>query len=125
MSTTMQVTDEVIGVALSPLKSIRKHCLWCCDDQANEVRYCAAEGCVLHLYRFGRGPEQKPELTPLKSIRAKCLDCSCHSPSEVRNCEFTSCVLYPYRMGKNPNLKGKGKGNVEALRKWREAQALR
>jgi hypothetical protein len=107
---------------LSPLKAIRKHCVdGCCCGQANEVRLCSATKCALWPYRFGRGPAEKPTLTPLKAIRAKCLDCSAGSLASVRDCWDTECVLYFYREGKNPHLRGKrGKGNGEALRRWRE-----
>ncbi|MFC1715621.1 hypothetical protein ACFL6S_18270 [Candidatus Poribacteria bacterium] len=120
-STGLVTTPET---RLTPLRSIRKFCVDdCCLGQIKEARLCPSIDCALHPYRFGRGPEEKPRLTPLKSIKARCLDCSNHSPKEVRECWNTACVLYPYRMGRNPNLKGKRKGNADALRRWREAQA--
>ena len=63
-------------------------------------------------------------MTPLKAIRLKCLDCSAGSIREVTYCEMDDCPLYVYRKGHNPTLKGKrGKGNPEALRKYRLATA--
>ena len=102
---------------LTPLRAIRKKCLWCCLDSAKEVRLCAITECTLHPYRLGKrpkrpkrpkGPENGNGLTPVKAIRKKCLDCSAYLPAEVRRCQIRDCVLYEYRMGKNPTLKGKG-----------------
>lgn len=60
-------------------------------------------------------------MTALKAIRLKCLDCCCGSSEEVKNCPCTDCSLYPYRDGHNPARKGLGgKGNSEALRRYRE-----
>ena len=59
--------------------------------------------------------------SPLKAIRKHCLSCSGDAPTFVRECTFLDCDLYPFRMGKNPARKGRGgRGNPEALRKWRE-----
>src|SRR5215831_147637 len=41
---------------VSPLQAVRRHCLWCCDGSANEVRLCAATGCPMYPFRFGRRP---------------------------------------------------------------------
>ncbi len=90
---------------LSPLKAVRTHCVeGCCCGQANEVKLCPSEDCALWPYRFGRGPEVKPQLTVLKS---------------VRECWNTECLLFSLRMGHNPNLRGK-RGNIQALHRWRE-----
>ena len=107
---------------LTPLRAVRRYCLWCCGDQANEVRLCPSQGCPLHDWRFGRKP--KDGGSTLRIIRERCLDCAGFSPAAVRECWDTSCTLYLYRMGKNPNWKGK-RGNPEALRKWREAQTAK
>jgi len=39
---------------LSPLKTIRKYCLTCCCESANEVKLCPAKDCALYDYRFGK-----------------------------------------------------------------------
>lgn len=109
-------------MVLSPLKAVRRHCLWCCCDQALEVRLCPAADCPLHPYRLRKGPDVKPKLTVLKSIRTRCIDCGGGSLGSVRECWNTECVLFHYRMGKNPNMKGR-KGNVDALRRWQETHA--
>ena len=63
------------------------------------------------------------EITPLRAIRAKCLDCCCGSENEVKLCALEKCPLYVYRDGHNPKKKGQGgKGNIDALLKYREAQ---
>ncbi len=105
----------------SPLRAIRQYCVHdCCCGQANEVRLCSAVDCPLYAWRFGRKPEKG--LSTLKAIRARCIDCSARNLKDVRVCHNQTCVLYPCRMGHNPNLKGKRRGNAEALRQWREAQ---
>jgi len=38
------------------LKAIRAHCLWCCVEQAHEVRLCQDTSCPLFPFRFGRRP---------------------------------------------------------------------
>ena len=95
---------------MTPLKSIRKYCLGCCNGSSLEVKLCTIPDCALFPYRLGKG---RPKL---KSIRKKCLDCSTGSSKEVMNCTFTDCSLYPYRLGHNPKLKGKG-GNIALYRK--------
>ena len=44
------------------LKHIRSYCLWCCNDQRNEVRLCTAVQCPLWMYRFGKRPK-RPKIT--------------------------------------------------------------
>lgn len=99
---------------LTPLKSVRKHCLWCCKDDFREVKLCPAEGCPIHVFRMGRGSRGKGK-SVVKTIRKKCLDCSGFFEPNVKNCKFngkqdTFCYLYPYRMGKAPNRKRKKVG---------------
>jgi hypothetical protein len=91
---------------LTPVKSIRKHCLWCCKEQAIEVRECPTLSCAIHPYRLGkRRVSPKPPLTPIRAIRAKCLNCSGWDLKETRQCTPDSwglCNLYQYRLGKRP-----------------------
>jgi hypothetical protein len=42
---------------ISPMKSIRQHCLWCCKQQPNEVKLCPVYGCPLWPFRFGHNPK--------------------------------------------------------------------
>ncbi len=86
---------------MTPLKSIRKYCLGCCNNSATEVKFCPSEDCFFHSFRFGKG---RPKL---KVIRNKCLECSDYSPAEVKNCQFKDCSLYQFRFGHNPKLAGK------------------
>lgn len=44
---------------VSPLKTIRAHCLEC-SDTANEVRRCPCTQCRLYPYRLGHDP-RKPK----------------------------------------------------------------
>jgi hypothetical protein len=108
--------------ALRPLKAIREHCSWCCNDSAHEVRLCAAKACAAWDFRFGRKPTAEtgdrqvhpPQdgattrgATALKAIKSRCLDCSGGSKSELRNCQHVTCDLHPFRLGTNPNRKMK------------------
>lgn len=56
----------------SKVKAIRKYCLWCCLDQANEVRLCPSITCEFHPFRFGHNPNcsrnKLPELNPIAEI---------------------------------------------------------
>jgi len=106
---------------LTPLRAIRKYCLWCGNGQANEVKLCTCGHCPLYLFRFGK-KEIKGSL--LKAIRELCKGCGEGTPFAIRNCEFTDCPLYPFRFGKNPAMKGR-KGNPEVLKKWRENRRLK
>ena len=97
---------------MTPRKAIRKYCLWCCNDQTNEVKLCPKEDCSLWSHRESHGSGSK-----VKPIRARCLDCS-DGLAEVKGCTFEDdCPLWPYRMGKNPKLTGKGKGRIPGFMK--------
>ena len=87
---------------ITPLRAIRKYCLWCCNEQFPEIKYCSATDCMFHSRRFGRGGGRL-----LRLIRLKCLECSGNNMAERKRCRFykgfdEQCVLYPYRMGKRP-----------------------
>lgn len=45
---------------LSPLKTIIKHCIDCCNGSPHEVKLCPVEHCLLHPFRFGKNPNKKP-----------------------------------------------------------------
>lgn len=87
-------------MALTPLKSIRKYCTWCCNDQYKEVLLCPAENCPLWKCRTGR--KTQGASSSLKVIRARCLDCT-QNFNDVRECNTTDCALHLFRMGHNPN----------------------
>jgi hypothetical protein len=88
----------------TPLRAIRRFCLWCCCDSSNEVTHCSTHGCALWEYRAGRRPQQAI-LTPLRAVRARCLDCVENS-GEVRRCLSVECPLHVYRMGHRPKVEG-------------------
>jgi hypothetical protein len=44
---------------ITPLNSIRQHCLWCCCDSMKEVRQCSVTDCKLYPFRMGKNPFQK------------------------------------------------------------------
>ncbi len=107
---------------LTPLRSIRAFCLWCCLGNYREIGLCPAEECSLHPFRSGKGSRGKGSI--LKPVRAKCLDCSGYSIVSARDCWAEECSLWPYRMGKRPKKEGapKRKGSnkgIEAMRKAR------
>ena len=41
---------------ISPIKAIRKYCLDCGNDSANEVKLCPCTDCALYPFRFGKNP---------------------------------------------------------------------
>jgi hypothetical protein len=109
---------------LSPLKAIRKYCVWCCNKQPKEANLCPAKTCPLNLFRFGKNPKNKPH-TALKAIRLRCINCSGFILSEAKNCKFDGkieqlCDLYHFRLGKNPNRLGKGNRNPFLQKKSRQ-----
>jgi hypothetical protein len=90
---------------LTPLKSIRKECLYCMGDSPKLVGECETITCVLWSYRTGRiAPGADRRL--LKVIRSFCKRCVGTS-LEVQKCtgkmlDGTTCYLHPYRCGKRP-----------------------
>jgi len=44
--------------ALTPVKSIRKYCLECCNLQPKEVKNCPALDCPLFNFRLGKNPNR-------------------------------------------------------------------
>jgi len=50
---------EKFGKYLTPIKSIRKYCLWCCGGSRKLVRECPVKDCPLWKYRFGKNPNLK------------------------------------------------------------------
>lgn len=114
--------SEVSAPKASPLKAIRRYCLWCCDGSPSQVADCASTACPLWAFRFGQKPDagalaalqgvkaQPLELqmiavevatgSRLKAIRRRCIDCSGGNQAEVRRCNTVSCDLHLFRMGK-------------------------
>lgn len=84
-------------------RAIRMYCLWCCNEQKNEVTLCPVKDCS--LYRFRRGPtsgKDGPGLRPLKAIRARCLLCK-ERPIDVPVCKHEKdCPIWLYRNGHRP-----------------------
>lgn len=84
---------------LTPLKSIRSQCLWCCDGQPSEVRNCPKTDCHFFKFRMGKKSEKG---SLIKIIRKKCFDCGEGTVQAIAKCEFPYCPLFPYRLGKSP-----------------------
>jgi hypothetical protein len=114
---------------LRPLQAVRRKCMWCCCNSANEVSLCPADECELWPFRFGKNPIGGPRFK-LKIIRQKCLDCHAGDKKEIRLCDTGSkesewdvlrdrCALHPYRFGKNPNIKGRKANKGSFSRKTR------
>ena len=74
------------------LINIRKHCLWCCLGQRDEIKKCSTNDCPIWNYRLGKGGNVSPKLL-LNSIRAKCIDCGEGKSLDVRNCIFNETEL--------------------------------
>jgi len=104
----------------SPLKAIRRHCLWCCCDQSNEVKHCGAVSCNSHPLRMGKSVAG---LRPLTVIKNHCAECSGES-GHARDCKLESCALHPFRSGKNPNRKGLGGNFANLTRKTSAGSAF-
>jgi hypothetical protein len=111
---------KVIGHS-TPLRAVRRHCLWCCNGSFNEVRLCLAKSCPLWPFRHGRNPAAAERAavagqpvhplertlagaSGLKAIRRRCLDCSGGTDAAVRSCAFSDCALHAFRFGRNPNI---------------------
>ncbi len=98
----------------TPLKAIRKHCLYCMNGSPLFIRECPDVNCPLYLLRYGRAVKG---VQPLKQIRKFCLTCVA-GPSEVKNCDPNfldgeRCPLYEYRFGKRPETFKKATGEGE------------
>ena len=44
---------------ITPIKSIRQHCLECCCQQKGEVLNCQIKDCPLYPFRLGKNPNRK------------------------------------------------------------------
>lgn len=87
---------------MTPIKVIRKYCLFCTNNQYKEIDLCPDKKCALWKYRYGyRKKEYKYKQTPCRAIQKKCQDCT--GSKKTRDCEFTKCALYSHRQAKNPN----------------------
>jgi len=82
---------------LTPLKAIRKYCVWCCNDNPKEPKLCPDNDCGLYKFRLGKSRGKY-----LGGIRKRCLDCSGYMALKVKNCHRQDCLLFPYRFGKSP-----------------------
>jgi hypothetical protein len=120
---------EIEAGHATPLKAVRRHCLSCCGDSANEVRLCPATACPLWPFRHGHRPNAEDRAavadrhlyplerdlmgaafhgSALRAIRRRCIDCSA-GDAEARSCNFgpdhpAPCSLHAYRLGRNPNI---------------------
>jgi len=78
---------------------------------------------LLYPHRFGFD-RKKADMTALKLIRKYCVEECCageHVVEDIKNCQAIGCPFLQYRFGHNPKRKGiGGKGNIDALKKWRE-----
>jgi hypothetical protein len=84
----------------TPLKSIRKNCLSCCNNSSLEIRLCPCNDCLMFHLRMGR---KTIKGSTIKRIKRFCLDCGGGTPQKVRACEFEDdCYLFPYRNGESP-----------------------
>jgi len=94
-----------MSVWLSPLKSIRRECLFCMSGSRSLVKNCPSTACRLWPYRLGKRPTSGAH-RPLRAIRKHCLACA-GSSDAVRNCDGKLldgeiCPLRRLRFGKNP-----------------------
>jgi hypothetical protein len=93
---------------LSRMQTIRKYCVWCCNDQLKLIRECSVENCALYSRRSGHEDKSVPvekRITAKQATRARCLDCSGNNMAAIKLCPITGCILWPWRMGKSPYSK--------------------
>jgi len=83
----------------TPLRAVRKYCLWCMNGQPKEIQLDPSSGCPLFNLRFRKGIKG---LRILKQIKLRCKDC-CEKASK---CDATDCYLFPYKDGHNPSRQG-------------------
>jgi hypothetical protein len=88
---------------MSPLKSIRKHCLFCMNGSSQFVKECPAPSCPLYELRLGKSVKG---VRPLKQIRSMCRECV-ETANDIAECdgEFLTgdtCPIHAYRFGKKP-----------------------
>ena len=128
MRQDMHEVESEVGP--TPLKAVRRHCLWCCNGSFSEIKLCPAKACPLWPFRHGHRPNAEDraavadqrlfplerDLTgatfhgsALRAIRLRCIDCSGNSDVDVRACKFgpghpTPCDLHHFRLGRNPNI---------------------
>jgi hypothetical protein len=56
-----------LGKGRPSVKTIRKHCLYCCNNSRKLVRECPDESCPLYKFRLGTNPNYKPKQNDLKN----------------------------------------------------------
>jgi hypothetical protein len=104
---------------MTPTQAIKIECQYCMNGARGARQSCASIDCQLsQLVEHG---------SPLRRIKAHCLTCiPAQSFYAVKDCDGRvlnpkphDCPLHPYRLGHNPALRGKSKGNPDALRKAR------
>jgi len=98
---------------LTPLKSIRKYCLWCCNQQTKEVRLCPKTDCPFYPFRMNKKTKNG---SLIKVIRQRCLDCGEGTAQAIKKCDFNDCPLFAYRLGKSPAHKKLWQGKCPAYR---------
>ena len=55
---TIDTSDGIKEVELTPMRAIRAKCLDCCCFDLTEVRECELTECSLWPYRMGRGVQE-------------------------------------------------------------------
>jgi len=56
---------------LTPIKAIRKYCLWCCCGSYKEVKECPVVDCPLYEYRMRKNPKRKFKSTSKMPVLSK------------------------------------------------------
>lgn len=72
-----------------------------------------------------RHRRREPDEIPIArvAIRNFCLECVGYLSNEVDLCTAPKCWVYPWRLGRTPpELKAKGHGNLNGLRKARASR---
>lgn len=115
-----------------PLPAIRKHCVWCCGDNDQEVRLCPDSTCPLWPFRHKCNPDKaiarglaadpekaeiKPQrevsgrmskgkkITPRRAVRLFCANCG-ETPSDGLRCDMQECNLWHLRIPNEKKTEG-------------------
>ena len=105
----------------TPLKAIRKYCLWDMQGSYKEIERCPEleADCPFLPFRFG---EETQENNPLMAIRLVCLHCVGGRWKDIFDCEDKDCSLYSFRPKRKSLQIAKQFENL--LREWGNSEEI-
>ncbi len=78
---------------IRPTRAVRRKCLFCCLNKAEEVRLCPSTDCDFYPYRLGH------KRVSLKVVHKKCMDCIAGDRRRIDKCTINYCPTWLYRSG--------------------------